>query len=53
MAIKTQDGHFSLRIREEILLELRNVAYSKNIRVSELVRWVLEDYLVRVCKVRF
>lgn len=53
MAIKIKDGHFSLRMRKEVILELRNIAHSKNIRTSELTRWVLEKYLVEECKVRF
>lgn len=52
MAIKTQDKQFSLRIRGEVVDELKRIACEKEIHFSTLVRWLIKCGLVEKFKVR-
>lgn len=52
MAIKTQDKQFSLRIRGDVVCELRRIACEKEISFSKLVRWLIECGLIEKFKVR-
>lgn len=53
MRPKVKEKQLSTRVRKEVYEEIYKIAYLKDIYPSELLRWVIERYLVEEEKVRF
>lgn len=53
MRPKVKEKQLSTRVRKEVYDEIYKVAYEKDIYPSQLLRWVIEKYLVEELKVRW